>query len=131
MSTQGTKRSASSLTPDGEPEAKHNRVIDRKWSIMKYQARRRGLRMELDKPTFAELICGRCHYCGGAGDPVNGVDRVDNNQAYVPTNVVSCCSTCNYMKGQLSASEFIAQVFRIVLHCSQQAMAAAFGVNNV
>lgn len=40
----------------------------------------------------------------------NGVDRLDNTLGYESDNTVACCSTCNYMKGTQSVSEFIDQV---------------------
>jgi hypothetical protein len=43
----------------------------------------------------------------------NGLDRIDSNLGYVRSNVVPCCAVCNYMKQELSLSEFLDQVAKI------------------
>lgn len=67
------------------------------------------------------MIKDSCFYCGkkdsnsrkdrltGELLSYNGVDRLDSNLGYETDNTVACCSTCNYMKGTLTVSEFIAQ----------------------
>lgn len=67
-----------------------------------------------------------CHYCGCAPTEravanasnlrerrfakVNGIDRLDSSKGYEPGNVVSCCHSCNTMKGTLSIGRFIDKV---------------------
>lgn len=41
-------------------------------------------------------------------------DRVDNDKGYSIKNVVPCCETCNYMKGDLTESFFINHMKRIL-----------------
>ena len=45
-----------------------------------------------------------CHYCGKAGP--NGIDRFDNLKGYIKSNCVPCCKHCNYVKGDLSITDF-------------------------
>lgn len=34
-----------------------------------------------------------------------GLDRLDNSKGYEITNIVSCCTTCNYLRGDLLSPE--------------------------
>jgi hypothetical protein len=36
----------------------------------------------------------------------NGIDRINNEEGYTSNNTVSCCFTCNRMKGTMSSEEF-------------------------
>lgn len=40
----------------------------------------------------------------------NGLDRIDNNLSHTLENVVTCCATCNYMKGELAYNEFVQHI---------------------
>lgn len=72
--------------------------------------------------TTQDMIClflKKCFYCDLQGTmmaPI-GIDRLDSERGYVVGNVVSCCSTCNYMKNTLGLVEFLRQVNRIASHC--------------
>jgi hypothetical protein len=80
-------------------------------------ASKRGLCFELTREQFEKLVTQPCFYCEHAPSPrkvrravvfaCNGVDRVDNTLGYVMSNCVSACSTCNRMKFQHSAVDFI------------------------
>ena len=76
----------------------------------KRSSEKRGLDFTLSRDEFDLLVEADCHYCGGAG---YGIDRVNSALGYVPSNCVSCCTTCNRMKSSLSVDEFIAHVLRI------------------
>ena len=65
------------------------------------------------EPTMKE---GKVHKRIGTQVPINGVDRIDNSQGYIMSNVRSCCSKCNYMKHQLSDNEFRAHIKKIWSH---------------
>lgn len=79
------------------------------------------------------LFTGNCHYCGckpcrvqswkksgtspGVPDFVyNGIDRKDNLLGYTPENSVSCCTTCNFMKGEIDYDSFVEYVRRIYMN---------------
>ena len=56
---------------------------------------------------------GRCwytsvpmNYDGGRSPGVVSLDRVDNTEGYVHTNVVLCCLRVNEMKRNMSLDEF-------------------------
>ena len=91
----------------------------------KYGARTRSLEWRLSNDEARALFAEDCHYCGveplqehtttsGFGSFVyNGIDRKNNSEGYVKTNVVTCCRTCNYRKGATPYSEFLAWVHAI------------------
>jgi 5-methylcytosine-specific restriction endonuclease McrA len=73
-------------------------------------AKRRGLEFVLTREVFDTLTAMDCHYCGRPpieSRSINGIDRIDNALEYVDGNMVTACSTCNYAKRAMSASEFI------------------------
>lgn len=71
----------------------------------KRRAKCSGLDFHLSDEQAIRLLKGNCHYCGRP--EANGIDRVDNNGIYDWFNVVSCCSTCNYLKFKFSLQDFI------------------------
>lgn len=71
-------------------------------------AKARGHAFALSKAEFMEFWQKPCHYCAGPIDTV-GLDRVDNSRGYERGNVVPCCQTCNLMKRDLTADDFIAR----------------------
>ena len=78
------------------------------YSIYKKSAKKRGLQFNISKEEVINLVSNKCHYCGEMNEKKeNGIDRVDNNIGYIINNCVSCCSVCNYMKGELSKIDFI------------------------
>ena len=83
-------------------------------------AMRRDLDFSLTVRQAYDLSQYSCYYCGRNrvsvidGFRYNGIDRVKNTDGYHQGNVVTCCKTCNAMKGKLSLVEFIEQAKRIV-----------------
>jgi len=85
----------------------------------KYKAKARGRAWRLSDREFRKLSQMLCHYCGSApsnvykssrhnGDFVyNGVDRKNNAYGYSHSNCVACCELCNWMKRDLSHTDFI------------------------
>lgn len=106
--------------PEGEP-ARNSLLFS-----YKYQAQRRGYSWELTGEEFDKLISANCHYCGLMPSTVhtsrsheithNGIDRVNNVLGYIPGNVVSCCGTCNYVKGTMSVDEFLTWATRFAAY---------------
>jgi 5-methylcytosine-specific restriction endonuclease McrA len=87
---------------------------------------------------LVELVKGDCFYCGAPPELktvqrahrekghkalplysptvsacVNGIDRFINKYGYVLENLVSCCWTCNRMKGNMDGIEFLDHIKRI------------------
>jgi 5-methylcytosine-specific restriction endonuclease McrA len=74
----------------------------------------------LSEEHYKHLIHQNCFYCNNPprvysdGSLVNGIDRVDSNKGYETENVITCCSTCNRMKGTMSYKEFRDHLVTIV-----------------
>jgi hypothetical protein len=43
----------------------------------------------------------------------NGIDRVDSERGYQISNIVPCCSICNYAKSNLSQQDFFVWIKRV------------------
>ncbi len=73
---------------------------------------------------FGLLISQPCFYCGNpprtkakSGKMLrNGIDRLDPKIGYLVVNCVPCCWTCNRMKFNHSAIDFIAHIEAIYKH---------------
>ncbi len=89
------------------------------------EALRKGLPWMITNELFASLLRGICYYCGcgpsqtlklGGKDELtyNGIDRLDNKEGYHAKNCVSCCKVCNWMKSNLSLTDFHAHLKRIL-----------------
>jgi len=100
----------------------------------KQQANLRNYDWNLSRETFIDLIQQDCTYCGTSPDKLidvsvldeervflfNGIDRVDNSIGYIDSNVVPCCSKCNYMKNSFTISEFLEHIQQIYVHQSKK-----------
>ncbi len=85
-------------------------------------AKKRELSFELSLEKFRELLLGDCAYCGappafnGNGlqymvnttEPLkrNGINRIDTKKGYTIENTVSCCTSCNYAKHEMTLNDF-------------------------
>lgn len=83
-----------------------------------YQKRAEQKQFGFDANSIVDLFRQPCFYCGDAtryenGEPVCGVDRVDNSRGYVAENMVPCCTICNFMKGSFSLEEFLDHCVKI------------------
>lgn len=80
---------------------------------------------ELTEEQFEELSSAPCFYCGVppkqrtnyehyyGNYEYNGLDRKDSSQGYTFSNVVPCCSDCNYLKSGRGYLEFLEKVRKI------------------
>lgn len=90
-------------------EAFHNKYVI--WNHYVKGAKKRGIDFTISKTNFNELIILPCFYCNyTVSGEVNGIDRIDNNKGYIEDNVVSCCQTCNTLKGSQHPQEFIDKI---------------------
>jgi hypothetical protein len=99
--------------------------INRVWFDYRKRAKNKSMDFSLTKEHFTKLLNSNCYYCGGVPknslvqhgkklNPYQGIDRLDNDKGYVPSNVVPCCIICNKMKKAMNESEFIAHIKKIV-----------------
>ena len=107
----------------------------RNYLFQKYQKRamERGLEWNITKDQFNRLTQENCFYCndgpntttqikGGYGSyTYNGIDRLDNDKGYVKSNVVTCCSVCNFLKGSFDIELFLSKIKQIYNHRIQNA----------
>lgn len=80
----------------------------------KCQAKMKDREWSLTDEVATALFRSACHYCGLPPDPLNGIDRKDNDQGYYEDNCLACCSQCNYAKRNLSYADFWAWIDRII-----------------
>lgn len=88
----------------------------------------------LTKDEFWNLTQGNCYYCGAPPNEfnswnkkarrtsldeiilLNGIDRIDSDKGYTLDNCVSCCTTCNFIKGTTPQDVFLDCIEKIYLH---------------
>lgn len=105
--------------PDKLKEQQHMMKVlpDRKIGAVRTSAKQRGLGFaEEDKELMKAKMDAPCYYCAfqpAAGQPLNGLDRLDSAGPYNDMNTVTCCSTCNAMKGCSDKDVFVHNVRRI------------------
>jgi hypothetical protein len=82
------------------------------------EAARRNYAFELSQEEFNALIDDPCYYCGEIDQEkqFNGVDRIDSALGYHPTNCVSCCTLCNYIKHTTPIDAFFERIEHILTH---------------
>lgn len=80
----------------------------------------------LPKEIFRILTKSNCFYCGRAPSQslsfkttvgayiYNGLDRLDNSKGYTIKNSLPCCKTCNYMKNDMNAYDFLEHIKKIL-----------------
>lgn len=92
----------------------------------KHGAIARSLEFKLSKRQFKKLTKQNCIYCGV--EPLNihkgktafgayvynGIDRIDSNLGYEIKNCIPACFICNRAKGDMSQSQFLEWVDRII-----------------
>lgn len=109
------------LTKEEKKEAlrktskRYDNTINGRYKRYKCSAKRRNLVFELDRVQCETLFTSPCHYCGEmpVQDRLNGIDRYDNLEGYKLNNTVSCCRTCNMIKGKLDVNDFINKCCKI------------------
>ncbi len=100
-------------TKDKMPERYERYTQASRYSAAKTHARRKGKEFNISKSDYLELISKKCTYCGGTL-PLHGIalDRLDNSKGYVIGNVVSCCTTCNRIRGDHLSFEEMVHIIR-------------------
>ena len=76
---------------------------------------KRSHSVEISQEEFISLFNQPCLYCG-AHEVLNGVDRLDNANGYIPGNVAPCCAICNVMKRKMFKEQFLSWIRRIAFH---------------
>lgn len=76
------------------------------YEMMQYRAARRNLPCDLTREEYATLQDGSCYLCGIRGRL--GADRQDGSKGYTASNVLPCCSCCNYLKRTRRTEQVVA-----------------------
>ena len=107
-----------------DPEIPFKKVL----AMYKRSAKVRNIEFRLSDEEFRRLTSGNCNYCNNPPETIsknwsrvghnfiyvyNGIDRLDPTKGYILNNCTSCCSTCNYMKTDLSYPDFLKKVEQI------------------
>lgn len=90
-------------------QQEYSKTLGGKFRTAKGGAKKRNIIFELLFEDFSKEVVKPCYYCNnyfrkevGCG---GGLDRVDNSQGYILSNVVSCCAHCNYLKNKCYSAE--------------------------
>jgi hypothetical protein len=88
---------------------------------------KKNLIFDLTMAEFVKITLLPCHYCGKVGASStkarprsngayvsNGIDRVNSDLGYTIDNCVPCCPVCNRMKLDLTYSNFLEHIERIL-----------------
>ena len=97
-------------------------------SNYKGNAKSKGLPFDLSDAECETLFKGDCYFCGLPPSSnyrkkpyedtylYSSIDRIDSNKGYIRGNVASCCTDCNYLKGNKANEVFLAHIHRIASH---------------
>lgn len=113
---------------NGRKKLKPETFIKRFYTVYKDSAIRRSIPWALTLSGFSQLVNRPCYLCGTEPEPkalcrskyydkevlLNGIDRIDNNKGYTSENCRPCCTRCNKMKLDLSYTEFILHIKKIL-----------------
>jgi hypothetical protein len=105
--------------PDKVKNINQNKVNNAKlqYGVYLRSARDKRLDFELSQEDFDKVVKEPCYYCDVIHERgFNGIDRVDSTIGYVMNNCMSCCKTCNYMKGSLSVDTFLKRIEHILTY---------------
>ncbi len=103
-------------------------IVFRRYSS---EAKRRQFPFKITQAHAKRLMGGFCFYCGSPPMSVadkpgsygafvyNGIDRIDSTKGYVRGNVVTCCASCNWIKGRCDFGRFVAWVQRAAKHIDE------------
>lgn len=88
-------------------------AIKKKYHAIEKGALMRGIKFEITIECYKKYYNKPCYYCG-----INaiGLDRIDSAIHYCETNIVSCCTICNIMKGTLEIDAFVNHCVRIAVN---------------
>lgn len=78
------------------------------FGVYKSSAKEKSIDMTMEEDAMRSLFFGNCFYCNEPkGEFLQGINRMDQFEGYIPGNCVTCCQSCNMMKGCLDAATFI------------------------
>lgn len=81
--------------------ANYIRTPRAKFQALQAKCRKFGYDLDLTQEDCEAIWAQPCVYCGGSTETQSGagLDRIDNKLGYLKNNVLSCCGTCNMIRG--------------------------------
>lgn len=115
---------------NGKKKIKPETFLRRFFRRYRDSAKRRDLIFDLSLSEFEGLVKAPCYLCGAEPQPkalcrakyyhkeilFNGIDRINNKLGYTLENTRPCCTRCNKMKLDLSYSEFIEHLKKVLVY---------------
>ncbi len=103
---------------------KHGKSVKEHKPYYQYMrtASQKGRTFQLTPDEFWAVASRNCSYCGvepkadSLGLVRNGIDRVNSAEGYIRTNIVPCCTACNYAKNDMNLEQFINHIEMMYLH---------------
>lgn len=93
----------------------------------KSTTKRRGIPWNLDKEWYLANIWDR--QCAYGRHPANGgIDRVDSNVGYEPSNCVPCCFRCNSIKNDQTLDEMYRHIAEMLAHRNDEQFSEGSGI---
>ena len=92
-----------------------NKSLNGRYSSYKKNAKAENKSFNLSKEVFNQLTTDQiCFYCGTLpGNGYTGIDRINSKLGYEVGNMVSCCTTCNFMKHELTLEDFRSHILKL------------------
>jgi hypothetical protein len=97
-------------------EIKHNNQASKgRYRTYKKSAKRRELIFTLTLEQFTDITNNTCTYCDqfSKGKEFTGIDRLVNTEGYNLANCIPCCDVCNFMKSDMTVSEFLGHIHAV------------------
>ena len=104
---KGNTKSCGCLQRERVSKVRRSRPYEALYKSLARRAHRRNLAMDISYEDFVGYTAqGECHYCGEAvhwseyngGNKGYNLDRKDNSQGYLGSNIVVACGRCNQGK---------------------------------
>jgi hypothetical protein len=92
---------------------------DRRYKKAQRIAKKRKIDWQITFFDYLKLCNQSCFYCDNKLGKIVlyniGLDRLDNNKGYIIDNVVSCCESCNMVKGDSLSCEEMKKVAELLI----------------
>jgi hypothetical protein len=81
--------------------------------------KKKGFGNDLTLEFVRTTVESPCTYCGSSEEP-RGLDRLDNSLGHLQSNVVPCCGTCNFTRGDRYTPEEFALIGAAIAQIRKQ-----------
>jgi hypothetical protein len=99
--------------------SKYNRTLEVRFRHSERIAKRRRIEWKLSFQEFIDICSKPCHYClnklSDATKTCAGIDRIDNNLGYIPSNIIPSCKVCNLIRNEFLTVQETEQMINLLL----------------